>query len=882
MSFFYAEAKKAPKKPTTAKRRDIPIESLRKMGCDACPRSRDWDDMVTPQMPPDGDTRPLVYVLTAAPDIEEDDTGRHGTGEAGRALLSKFNRGFVRSSVRFGHLTQCLPPLDDEGEVKPGFPQWPEIECCRSRVVDDIERTKPLVILGVGDKPLLWATSQMPDTVTAMTLRGRLMPVRIGSHVCWYYPVLYPNWAFKKKKFGISEYELALEHDIRRLTDMLNHEELPEPKVYGKEDVFQGVEVITGREPGDMQRLERALADMTTLPQTGLDLETNGLRPWRVEKPLILTAAVGTFERTVAFAIDHPDGWGAQSRIDRVHQLFAEFILFSNRKLAHNLAMEAEWLNYFYGPQSILATDWGDTMAMSHTLDERPGTKSLEVNTITHFGFNLKRMSGVDPSQREWWLKFPLKDILRYNGADAKWTEKLARHLPPLIRADGDRQWDEYMRKVRLAPALVLTEAKGLQVNIDLAESMDDKFKDQVDAIAAKIKKLPEVRLFNQQFGHFSATNDDHVLKLMRDVLKRPEVKRIERDGSARWSTDAEALSLIPKAEVPAAGLILEHRGIEKLRSTYLGPLITGKIISQDGLVHSRYSSMVAVTGRLNAEDPNAQNWPKRKHREVRAVFDADEDTEVVACDYGQIEFRVVGMASEDPKLVEYCWTGYDVHKYWAERMVKMYPEIKDWIVDEFEVDWDEKGLKTLRQEAKNKWVFPQLFGSSVRSCAEQLHLPEDIAEDLAGEFWDDFRYAKRWQEKLLKSYEKNLYVETLGGRRRRGPMTKNEIINMPIQGTACDIVTEAHIALSHRAYIEDNREYQPSLNVHDDLSSWLKRKTREERVQVIVREMCEPRFAYINVPLVVEVSVGPNWADLTEIAKYSSETLFNLRNPFK
>lgn len=112
--------------------------------------------------------------------------------------------------------------------------------------------------------------------------------------------------------------------------------------------------------------------------------------------------------------------------------------------------------------------------------------------------------------------------------------------------------------------------------------------------------------------------------------------------------------------------------------------------------------------------------------------------------------------------------------------------------------------------------------------------------------------------------------------------MTKNEIINMPIQGTACDIVTEAHVALCHRAYIEDQPEYQPNLNVHDDLSSWLKKKTRDQRVKVIVEEMCMHRFSYINVPLVVEVSVGPDWANLTEIAKYRSDQLFNLRNPHK
>ena len=879
MSFFFEEAKKAQKKPQAARRRDIPIESLQKLGCSVCPRKETWPDLRSPQMAPSGDDRPIVYLLGTGPNQDEDDADRHWTGIAGQALLSKFPKAFVRSSIRSGHLTQCMPPLDDDRSRDLNV-KWPEIECCRPRVVEDIERTKPLVIVGVGDKPLAWAVNKLPDSGTAMTFRGRFFPVRVGSHVCWFYPVMYPNWAFKKK-YGINEYELALEHDVRQLMDLIKTESLPKPKVYRSDEADSGVELITGQEPGDMQRLERALADMAGLPQTGVDIETNGLRPWKLKKPAIWTAAVGTMARTVAFAIDHPDGWGASNRISRVHSLFAEFLLFSNRKMAHNLAMEMEWCNYFYGAQSIMATEWGDTMAMAHTIDERPGTKSLEVQTLLAFGFNLKAQSRVDPSRPNWIDEYPIREVLRYNGMDAKWTDALAIKLAGDLADMPESQTAEYERKVRLAPALVLTEAKGLSVSMDLAEELDHKFAKMTKQIDADLRACREIGTYGARFGVFNPGNDHHVLKLMKDILQRPEVSQADRDGSVSFSTGEEALAAMPKDQVPSARLILDRRGIEKLRGTYLGPVLSGKMLSQDGKVHSKYSSMVAVTGRLAAEDPNAQNWPKRKHREVRAIFCAEDDEEVVACDYGQIEFRVVGMASEDPNLVKYCWTGYDVHAYWAQRMVDEHPAIKDYIVSEFEVDWDAKGLKTLRQEAKNGWVFPQLFGSSLASCARQLHLPDDVAESLGAEFWDEFRGVKRWQERLLKFYEKHLYVETLGGRRRRGPMTKNEIINMPIQGTACDIVTEAHVALSHLAYICDESELQPSLNVHDDLSSWVKKKTRDERIQTIVREMCLPRFAYINVPLVVEVSVGPNWADLKEIAKYRSDELFNHRNEY-
>ena len=478
-------------------------------------------------------------------------------------------------------------------------------------------------------------------------------------------------------------------------------------------------------------------------------------------------------------------------------------------------------------------------------------------------------------------LEYPLKEVLRYNALDTKWTDKLRRHQAEKLAKDP-MQLREYERKVKLAPTLVITETAGVPIDFQYARALEDSLTKQATDIEAKVRRCPEVKEYASRFGSFSPTNADHVLKLMKDVCRRDEV-RVEdkRSGAIRWTSDEEALSKIPAKEVPSASLILEHRAVSKLLGTYVAPVISRKIICPDDMMRCKYSSMVAVTGRLAAEDPNLQNWPKRKHKEIRGMVAAPDGEIFLACDYGQIEFRVVGMASEDENLVRACWTGYDVHKFWAERMVALYPSIKDYIVETFNVDWEEKGLKTLRQEAKNGWVFPQLFGSSVKSCAEQLHLPDYVAEDLAAEFWDEFRDVKKWQEKLLKSYEKNLYVETLGGRRRRGPMTKNEIINMPIQGTAADIVTEAMNAVSELSYETDNYEIQPRINVHDDLTYLMREQALNTNVEIIAREMCRHRFDYINVPLVVEAQIGKRWHELKEINVYRSDEIFNLENPY-
>jgi len=877
MSFFFAETKRAKKTGAPSKKAVIPIASLQRAGCTVCPRKADWDDGIkTPQMKPAGHQSPTVYLLGTAPSEKEDRLDEPFVSTAYEEVLSKLPASLRRYS-RVGYLTQCKAA--SKNLMLEMSPDHAEIECCRPRVIADIEETKPIVVIGIGDKALNWALP-FSSGVTSITHRGTLFPVKFGTHTCWFYSVMFPAYVHREKRKYPTEYEIALTHDLRNLAKLINNEEIGVPKIYA-DKWEEGIEIVTGHDAGDFQRVERALADMAALPDVALDIETNGLRPWHLNKPRLWTAAVGTFERVIAFPIDHPDGWGADARIRKMHGLFAEWLWQSRRKWAHNLAMELEWFNWFYSPHAIMGNEWGDTMALAHVLDERKGTKSLEVQTIIGAGFNLKSMSPVDPSLPDWISKYPIKTVLKYNGGDSKWTDFRRRQLQPIVEAD-EKLHDVYQHKIRMAPALILTEAKGLPVSVPRAEKMNRALTEQLHKIEDKLRADVAVRRHTTQFGQFSPTNSDHVLALMEKTLKRDEIYIIEKDGSESKSVAEEVLALMPEDEVPSAKLILEHRGISKLKSTYLEPVIKGTMISVDGYVHSKYSSLFAATHRLNSEDPNAQNWPKRKHKEVRSIFYAEDDEEILACDYGQIEFRVVGMCSEDDNLCRAVWTGYDVHLHWAERIVALYPKIKDWIRSEFEVDWDEKGIKTLRQEAKNKWVFPQFFGASIKSCAASLHLPEEVAQDLADELWDEFRGVKRWQDKLMESFARKLYVETLDGARRRGPMTKNEIINMPIQGTAARIVQTAHAALAERGFIMDRGVYIPSLNVHDDLSTWSKKAEREANVKIIVEEMCKHRFDWINVPLLVEVSAGPDWSDLTEIGKYSSHELFNIRNPYQ
>jgi DNA polymerase I-like protein with 3'-5' exonuclease and polymerase domains/uracil-DNA glycosylase len=883
VGFFHNEVKAAPKPATASGRKklsDIPIHAMADIGCKICPRNDDKGSQT--KLAPVGDSdRSGVYLLLPAP-TEEDgfvDLSTTKPRNINDPLLSAIVGYLPRHDIRVGGLVQCAVGENNPSQV--------EQACCRNRVIADIEDRKPYVVVGVGDEVLAWATG-LP--AYSPTFRGQLFVVKIGAHVCYYYQVNAPSWAVKKKKYGKSEHELTTAHDLEMLRHSTIDLGLPDPRTLYCEHEFidYGVEVITGQEPGDMQRLEEAMHWSMQQRRAAIDIETNALRPWGKD-PHIWMASFGTFERSVAFSIDHPEGWGSDHQRRKVWGMLGDYIVESQVKEAHNLAMEMEWFAFFFGNKVLRCTEWDDTMSMAHTIDERPGTKSLGTQTLINFGFDLKKYSNIDVTRI---LEYPIRKTLKYNGLDSKWTNRLSRELRKQIEANPDLLY-QHGRKVRLASTLVLTEVMGMPVDVTYARQIEKKVNAELSEVLGKIDRCKEVIEYKQRFGPLELSKDEQVLKLMDKICHRDEIRRTDRDGNTRLTTDEEALKSIPKREVPSASLILEHRGLAKLKSTYVLPLTSGKIIGSDGRMRSKYSSMTAVTGRLAAEDPNAQNWPVRKHREIRGAIAVQMELELelerrrlqrilLACDYGQIEFRVVGMASDDENLVKYCWTGYDVHMFWAKRVVKKYGVIVDWIVEEFEVDWDEKGLKTLRQEMKNKWVFPQLFGSSTQSCARNLKLPDDVAESMGAEFWDEFQGVKRWQAKLLKFYEKHLYVETLGGNKRRGPMSPNEIINMPIQGTACEIVTEAMDVISEEAQAEEDFDNHPILNVHDDLTFEPPEIGLDARMDKIARQMCAHRFDYVNVPLVVEMKTGYRWSEMKEVKVFRSNELFGLPNPFE
>lgn len=286
---------------------------------------------------------------------------------------------------------------------------------------------------------------------------------------------------------------------------------------------------------------------------------------------------------------------------------------------------------------------------------------------------------------------------------------------------------------------------------------------------------------------------------------------------------------------------------------------------------------MFAHTRRTTSDDPNGQNYPAHYDdgKEIRSQIYVIDDTDnspmsLVKCDYGQIEARVIAMASKDKFLCDALWERYDVHQEWAERLAYAYPN--HYIIGGKKFIKDKDVMKKFRQETKNNFVFPSFFNAGAYTVSGYIKIPLEIIEKQLNDFWKIFEGVKAWQEDTINFYNDYGYVELLTGFRRRAPFDITKIVNTPIQGTASDIVIQAMNRCSELAQKTNRWQLQPRKNIHDDLTFGLYDDTIEENMEEILDIMLIPEYDFINVPISVEVEIGRNWYSMETVGDFFSD----------
>jgi DNA polymerase I-like protein with 3'-5' exonuclease and polymerase domains len=735
-------------------------------------------------------------------------------------------------------------------------------------VVEDIEKTKPKAIFGFGAVPLSWAVCQSGIA----KWRGRRVPIKVGNHVCWFFPMYHPSFILRTRKFrpdSLNEYgselEFAFALDLKRAFDSLD--ELPDPVVYDRVMATHGVDYVTGAGgEADVQKVLAFLQGLYDEKVVGLDYETNALHPYRAGTK-ILTVALSSRKKSLAFPLYHQGCCFTDRQRQRVRDAYEKFLRHGScRKVVHNLPFELEWTGVKFDRDLLHGTKWGCTLSQAYILDERqgrnrPGCLSLRFLCLQHFGIDIKDLNPVDRADLD---NTSLREVLPYNAVDAKFHRLLYLKQRRRIRDEGLRE--QYQHNLRRLPTLVLTQMQGVPIDQKQVAEFDELYSGQLAEVDRELELDESCRVFQKRFGKpFRVSSNADVLKMLTDVLDL----EVEADRDGKKSADA---AFLRKVDTPVAKLILRHRAAAKMHSTYVLPVKEGSpnlYHSDDGpgfVVHPVISTTTTETWRTSSEDPNIQNWPKRTNKEIRRQASGGGDLVFVSFDYAGIQARNVAMESEDKALVEAFWKRYDIHSDWMERIYETYPR---WIPGGLgKLSKDER--KAFRHKAKNLFVFPSFFGAQPYSISRTLQIPERVIERVHAEFWGLFEHIYDWHERIRSDYRTLGYVTGLSGFRRRAPISPTQLINAPIQADESVIVMDAMCRLSE---MQDPR-FQACLMVHDDLTFLWRKKEVERNAEVVISAMLKTSYDWAKiVPLGVEMQVGANWADQEAVGEYFSDT---------
>ena len=310
------------------------------------------------------------------------------------------------------------------------------------------------------------------------------------------------------------------------------------------------------------------------------------------------------------------------------------------------------------------------------------------------------------------------------------------------------------------------------------------------------------------------------------------------------------------KGQHEIIGAIILHRELAKLRSTYVDAL--PKLVAQDGRVHTSFNQTIASTGRLSSTNPNLQNIPIRTEdgRFIRRAFVCEKGSVLVAADYSQIELRIVAHLSQDKNMMAAFQEGRDIHTHTAALLFK---------VDEKDV------VPEMRRKAKEA-NFGVLYGLGPRGLAERMEVPYEEAHAFIDEYFSVFGGVYRYLEESRARSLAQGYAETILGRRRSIPELaslspqlrasgERMAVNMPIQGTASDIMKRAMLAVDEA--IRPFSDAHLILQVHDELVLEVK-EPLALRVAEIVKERMESAYT-LSVSLAVDIRIGKNWAEMKE-----------------
>jgi DNA polymerase-1 len=484
-----------------------------------------------------------------------------------------------------------------------------------------------------------------------------------------------------------------------------------------------------------------------------------------------------------------------------------------------------------------------DTMLESYVLDStatRHDMDSLALKYLSHRTIHFEEVAGKGAKQLTF-NQVPLDKAGPYAAQDADVTLRLHQTLWPRLQDETRlaRLFQEI--EMPLVPVLSRIERNGVLVDRGMLEA-------QSVELAASMKNIA-AEAYEAAGEEFNLASPKQIQAILFEGLGLPV---LEKTPKGQPSTAESVLQELAH-EYPLPKLILEYRGMSKLKSTYTDAL-PARIDPETGRVHTSYRQAVASTGRLSSTDPNLQNIPVRtpEGRRIRQAFVAPAGSVILAADYSQIELRIMAHLSGDQRLLEAFESGEDIHRATAAEVFDVAPKKVS--------DEERRSAKAIN--------FGLIYGMSAFGLARQLGVPRREAQAYVDLYFSRYPGVKQFMDDTKERARDCGYVETVFGRRLYLPEIKSRnaarrqyaertAINAPMQGTAADIIKRAMITLD-RWLAESGTTVRMIMQVHDELVFEVAEDSSADLQAVVVAQM--EAAADLSVPLKVDVGVGKNW----------------------
>ncbi len=509
-------------------------------------------------------------------------------------------------------------------------------------------------------------------------------------------------------------------------------------------------------------------------------------------------------------------------------------------KLGQNLKYDANVLaNYSIELRGIRH----DTMLESYVLNSTATRHDMDSLALKYLGkktIHYEDVAGKGAKQIPF-QQVILEHAVPYAAEDADITLGLHQALWPKLKPDQSLKALYEEVEIPLIPVLSRMERLGVLIDIK-------KLATQSEELAERIAEI-EVKAFESAGQSFNLNSPKQIQTILYGQLNIPVLKKTPKGQPSTAEAVLQELAL----DYPLPKLILEHRGMSKLKSTYTDRL-PEQVNAKSGRVHTSYHQAVAATGRLSSTDPNLQNIPIRSEqgRRIREAFIAPPGYKIVAADYSQIELRIMAHLSEDAGLLQAFAEGIDIHSATAA-------EVFDTPTDAVTVD-QRRSAKAIN--------FGLIYGMSAFGLARQLGIPRKEAQTYINIYFARYPGVKAYMEITRKLAHDQGFVETLFGRRLYLPEIKSRnaqrrqyaertAINAPMQGTAADIIKKAMIDVDF--WIQKSLvPIKMIMQVHDELVFEIEESYIDKALTIIQQRMSNA--ACLNVPLLVDLGVGSNW----------------------